>query len=316
MVVTFQSPHESGSLTYAGTSVAEFFARFPDEQSCLTYVFETRFGNHSPCPFCGGVGGWTQVKGTKKYRHRCRRHISVLDGTAFYHSNLSLMAWFYALLLFANSSTGMRSSYLRRHLGIGVRSAHRMCNVIRTHIAAFEPHRMVGGPDKIVHIDEAIVRHIVGGVRQTPHIVMGMACEDEVLTGILPDRTLTTVTAAIANYVRPGSVLVTDCHLAYSGLERDGWEHIPVNHSRAFHNFAGMTNNPIEAYWSVLKRTLRLYGKIAPDNLWRFLAEIQFRYNRRKSKNSLFLELVSAFPRIAPEQVELLQQNFNWSNFQ
>ena len=301
-------------MTFTGTSVAEFFERFPNEQACLAHVFETRYGNHSPCPHCGGIGGWTPIKGTKKYKHRCRRQSSVLEGTAFYRSNLSLMAWFYALLLFANSSNGMRASFLRRHLGIGVKSAHRMGNVIRTHMAAFEPPRMVGGPDKIVHIDEAIIGQVIGGIRQSPHIVMGIACEGEVVCGLLPDRTSKTVTAAIARHVRPGSVLVTDCHLAYSGLARDGWEHISINHARAFHNFAGMTNNPIEVYWSVLKRTLRMYRRIAPHNLWLFLAEIQFRYNRRKARESPFLELVGAFPPLGPYQVERLQQVFDWSS--
>lgn len=300
-------------MTFGGTSVVEFFERFPDEQACLAHIFAVKFGNHSPCPRCGGTGGWTPIKGTKKYRHRCRRHISVLENTLFYRSNLSLMAWFYALLLFANSSTGMRASFLRRQLGIGVKSANRMCTLIRTHMATLEPVRRIGGPGKRVHIDEALLRHVVGGERQVPHIVMGMECEGEVLCGILMDRTLPTVTSAINRIVRPGSVLVTDCHLAYSSLARDGWEHIAINHARAFHNFAGVTNNPIEGYWNVLKRTLRLYGTFSPDNLWRFLAEIQFRYNRRKSDKSPFLDLVGSFSSLAPNDQARLRSNFYWS---
>ena len=89
---------------------------------------------------------------------------------------------------------------------------------------------------------------------------------------------------------------MTDCHLAYSSLASESWEHIPINHARTFHNFASMANNPIEVYWSVLKRTLRLYNRIASHNLWRFLAEIQFRQTRRKAINSPFFELVGAFP--------------------
>lgn len=303
-------------MTFVGTSAAAFFERFPDEDACLKHIFKVRFGDHSACPSCGGVGGWTPIRGTKKYRHRCRRQISILEGTAFYRSNLSLVAWFYALLLFANSSNGMRSSFLRRHLGIGVKSAHRMANVIRTHMAGFEPQRQVGGPEKLVHIDEALIGHVVQGVRQTPHIVLGMECEGEVVCGLLANRSMASVNGAIAARVRPGSILVTDCHLAYSSLARIGWKHVPINHAHAFHNFAGMTNNPIEVYWSVLKRTLRLYNRIGPDNLWRFIAEIQFRYNRRKATRSPFLELVSAFPLSGPDHVERLHQTFDWSRRQ
>ena len=264
-------------MTFAGTSVTQFFDRFPNEQACLEHVFAVRFGNHSPRPNCGEVGGWTPIRVTKKYLHHCRKHIFVLQGPMFYRSNLSLMAWFYALLLFANSSTGVRASFLRRHLGIGVRSSHRITNVIRAHMAAFEPCREVGGPEKFVHIDEALVGHVEGGVRQTPHIILGVEREGEVISGLIADRSLVSITAAITGLVRPGSIIVTDCHLAYSSLASESWEHIPINRARAFHNFAGMTNNPVEVYWSVLKRTLRLYNRIASHNLWRFLAEIQFR---------------------------------------
>ncbi len=164
----------------------------------------------------------------------------------------------------------------------------------------------------MVHIDETLIRNVRKGQKPMPHIVMGIASEGEVRCGVLPNRKLETVTSAINRVVRPGSILVTDCHLAYSSLARDGWEHIPINHSRAFHNFAGITNNPIEVYWGVLKRTLRLYGRFSPDNLWRFLAEIQFRYNRRGATRSPFLELIEAFPDTCPTALADLRRAFEW----
>ena len=300
-------------MSFAGTSVTEFFANFPDEEACLRHIFEVTIGNHAPCPNCGKRGGWKPLRGTKKYYHPCRIQISPLMGTPFYRSNLSLMAWFYAMLLFTNSSTGVRSSFLRRQLGIGVKSAHRLCNEVRAHMATFELPRPVGGPDKLVHIDEAYIKHMVGGRRQRPHIVMGLECEGQVCCGILQDCSLPSIMAVISKLVRPGSILVTDCHLAYSGLSADGWEHIPINHSRAFHNFAGVTNNPIEVFWSVLKRTLRLYQHVAANNLWRFLAEVQFRYNRRFSETSTFRELIGAFPPLLAQERDHLGQQFDWS---
>lgn len=313
MVSAGHSDPATCDMTFQGTSVVEFFEQFPDEQACLEHIFAVRFGDHSPCPRCGKIGAWTPIRGTKKYRHACRRHISILADTPFYRSNLSLMAWFYAMLLFCNSSTGVRSSFLRRQLGIGVKSAHRLCNAIRAYMAAFEPPRQLGGEGAIVHIDEALVNHVTRGRQQSPHIVMGIECEGEVICGILKDRTLATVTAAIAKHVRPGSILVTDCHLAYSSLAREGWEHIPINHARAFHNFAGVTNNPIEVYWSVLKRTLRLNGRFSSENLWLFLAEIQFRYNRRRSTTSPFLQLTSSFSALGEARQGVLRRTFDWS---
>lgn len=224
------------------------------------------------------------------------------------------MACFYGLLLFANSSTGMRSSFLRRQLGIGGKSALRLGNTIRTHMATFEPFRRIGGPKKLVHIDEAFLKYMRNGCRQSPHIVMGIECEGEVRCGLLENRTLPTIMNVINRNIRRGSILVTDCHLAYSGLKAAGWDHIAINHTKAFHNFSGMTNNPIEVFWSVLKRTMRLYQHVEPRNLWRYLAEIQFRYNRRNTTSSPFNELLTNFPHLEPVDRGHLCRPFYWSD--
>ena len=301
-------------MTYTGTSVREFFDRFPNEDACLRHVFEVKFGDHTPCHHCGVVGRWTPIRGTKKYFHLpCRKHVSPLKDTAIYRSNLSLMAWFYAMLLMTNSSTGVRSSFLRRQMGIGVKSAHALCNKLRLHMASHEVPTPFGGPGRLVHIDEAFIPHMSEGVRQRPHIIMGIASDGKVSSGILSNRKLETLSGVINRLVLPGSIIVTDYHLGYSSLAADGWDHIRINHKRGFHNFAGVTNNPIEGYWATVRRTMSLYQHVAPHNLWRFLAEIQFRFNRRHSVTSTFYELIGSFPIIDPENKVALERNFDWS---
>lgn len=85
-------------------------------------------------------------------------------------------------------------------------------------------------------------------------------------------------------------------HLAYRQLEQLGYSHIRINHSIAFHDFNGTTNNEIEAFWATVKRYLRSYRQVSRDNLWAYLAEIEFHYNRRHSKHLVFDELISNFP--------------------
>ena len=61
------------------------------------------------------------------------------------------MAWFYALLLFANSSSGVRTSFVRKQLGLGHRSSFRLCRMIRVHMATdARDLRGLVEPDKIV----------------------------------------------------------------------------------------------------------------------------------------------------------------------
>jgi hypothetical protein len=239
-----------------------------------------------------------------------------LEDTVLYRSNLAPMAWFYAMLLLANSSIGMRSTFLRKQLGLGVRSTVRLGQHIRLQMAALEGFEPVGGPGKLVYVDEALATRVTAGLRtqrhRSPIVVMGFACDDRVVSGIIPDRTGTTIKAAIERCVRPGSILVTDAHASYAALRKRGWQHLIVNHSVAFHDFNGNTINAIETYWRVLKRTLSGYGLVDAKNAWLYLAEVQFRYNRRRSTVSLFDSLIERFPAIGLIERAQLERHFDW----
>ncbi len=295
--------------------IAQFFARFPDEEACLQHIFDVRYGTHTPCPACGQLGPWTRIKDTKKWRHACGKHISPLKGTVMYRSNLSLMAWFYAILLFANTSIGMRASFIRKQLGIGHKSSWRLCQLVRAHMASMPRPDMLGGEGKTVHIDEVSLRHIgyCGGRRNQAVIVMGFACEGQVLSAIVPDRTSKTLLTHIAARVRPGSTIVTDMLSGYHKLAQAGFEHVRINHSVAFHDFHGHTNNEIEAYWSTVRRMFRVARQASRENAWSFLAETEFKYNRRKKKELIFEELITTFPTGDPEFLSGLQARFDWT---
>ena len=295
--------------------IAQFFERFPDEEACLQHIFDTRFGTHSPCPGCGKLGPWSRIKGTKKWRHACGKHISPLKGTVMYRSNLSLMAWFYALFLFSNTSIGMRAGFIRRQLGIGHNSSHRLCRLIRVHMAAMARPDRLGGEGKTVHIDEVHLRYIAtpSGEPNDAVIVLGLASEGRVLSAIVPDRRSETLIPHILARVMPGSRVVTDMLSGYRKLADHGFDHIQINHSVAFHDFQGHSNNEIEAYWSTVRRMLRSARQVSREHMWTFLAEIEFKYNRRHAKDIIFEELISNFPDYDPEKSHVLQSRFDWS---
>lgn len=298
-----------------GTSVFDFFARFPDELACLQYIFETRWGDHSPCPRCGRLGHWFHLKGTKKYQHACHCQVSVLEGTIFYRSNISLMAWFYAMLLAGNSSIGVRGTHIRKQLGLGTKSTVRLSNLIRLQMAAYDRQAMLGGPGQTVYVDEALIRYgkEVGlGGAATGHIVMGFATDEHILTGIVPDRRASTIISHVERIIRPGTRIITDGHASYKSLGKRSWRHVVVNHSVAFHDFAGNNTSRIETYWRVLKRTLAAYRRVHSQYLWLYIAEAEFRYNFRNSDISAFEHLISRFPVVWGENLDRIGRRFDW----
>ncbi|MBV7267543.1 IS1595 family transposase [Erythrobacter ani] len=297
-----------------GTSISQFFESFSDEQACLEQIVSAKWGNHSPCPGCGELGQWFPVRNSKKYRHSCNLQFSPLKDTVIYRSNLSLIAFFYALLLFCNSAYGMRSSFIRKQLGIGVKSAHRLCNRVRLHMSAYNRASKLGGKGKTVYVDEVYLRRIVDlqSSRRKGAFVQGLRCDGQLLMGIVADRKRRSLVDNIERLVLPGSRIITDSYGSYRALGDKGWEHIRINHSRAFHDFHGHTTNPIECCWSALKRNLKSYSQVGEHNLWLFLAEFECRFNLRSETTSCFEQLCSHFPPINEETQLALIKRFDW----
>lgn len=302
----------SGSKPFG---IIQFFERFPNEEACLQHIFDAKFGNHSSCPSCHELGQWSRIKGTKKWRHACGKHISPLKETVMYRSNLSLMAWFYAFFLFSNTSIGMRAGFIRRQLGIGHNSAYRLCRMIRVHMAAMARPEKLGGEGKNVQIDEVQLRYIpsTAGQPNEAVIVFGLASEGQVLLAIVPGRRSKTLIPHIVARLMPGSQVVTDMLSGYRTLGTHGYEHIQINHSVAFHDFQGHSNNDIEAYWSTVRRMLRSARQVSRENMWTFLAEIEFKYNRRNFKGEIFDELIANFPKIDEQSISIIERKFEWS---
>lgn len=296
------------------TGLLEFCRRFPDEDACLHLIFQMKFGNHTPCPYCNTIGRWSKVRGAKKYFHSCRKHISPLKETAFYRSNKSLTSYFYALLLYSNCANGVRSSFLRKQLGIHCKSSHRLCNRIRLHMATYDRPQKLGGPGKLVEVDEVLLRHVwaKGDQQHQATIVMGMACGGMVLSGIIADRKRQSLHSNILKYVEKGSTIVTDDWAAYRGLEQLGFKHVSVNHSRGFFNERGFSTCEIDSYWAVVRRAMRGYRQAAPRNLWMYLAEIECRYNSRHDRSALFESLISHWPALTPETMVEFERRFDW----
>lgn len=296
-----------------GSGLLGFCTQFPDERACLEWIFQAKYGGHSPCPACGRIGKWRYLEGTKKYWHSCRRQISPLQGTAFYRSNISLTACFYALSLFANCPSGIRSGFLRKQLGLGNKAAHRLGNRVRLHMAAQPRLEMLGGKGKIVEIDEVLLQHASepGYAMLQPTLVLGAHCDGRVLSGIIADRRRATLHECITRLIAPQSLIVTDDWRPYRGLEQFGYQHVSVNHRAGFFPQDGQTTGKIDSYWATLRRVMRGYHQVSAANLWLYLAEVECRFNLRNSQ-SPFNDLITTWPLVDNVTPSNIERRFDW----
>ena len=89
-----------------------------------------------------------------------------------------------------------------------------------------------------------------------------------------------TLQNAVLDNVKPGSMVYTDGHPAYTVLAHCGYGHQRVNHSVCQYVSEVATTNGIESFWALLKR-----GYVGPfhymswKHLHRYVAEFCFRHN-------------------------------------
>jgi transposase len=121
-------------------SVREFFARFPDDATCLDHLMEIRFGLRHECAACNkGVAeaerrSWTfhRLADRKAYScANCGHHIYPCAGTIFQDSRTSLQLWFYAVFLFVTTRHGVSGMELHRSLGVTKKTGWRIGQQIR-----------------------------------------------------------------------------------------------------------------------------------------------------------------------------------------
>src|ERR1051326_2691989 len=119
-------------------SLMEFMREFPDDTTCLDFLWRERFapdGHTAFCPACDRERRFHRVKARPSYDcDTCGHHLNPLAGTIFHKSSTSLHLWFYAMWLITSTRCGISAKQLERELGVTYKTAWRMAHLIRTRL--------------------------------------------------------------------------------------------------------------------------------------------------------------------------------------
>ena len=139
-------------------NVRDFFKQYPDDETCLAHLFDVRYGQGHVCPKCEREAKWYPLASEKAFSCQwCGHHIHPMVGTIFERSRTPLQLWFYAIYLFTTTRHGVSAKELQRQLGVTYKTAYRMGQLIRKHMAAIDGEDPIGGEGKVVEVDEAYV---------------------------------------------------------------------------------------------------------------------------------------------------------------
>ncbi len=277
-------------------SVGEFQAWFSTDEDCLDYLEWLRWPTGFVCPKCGHNGGWRLGDG-RFMCPACGGRTSVTAGTIFDRTRTPLTVWLTAIWQFTSGKDGISALSLKRTLEIGsYQTAWAMLHRLRSVLVRPGRERLSG----IVEVDETYI----GGVE--PGLRGGRAKGKKVLTGIavevhepkgmgrcrmlpLADASGDSLDAFVVDHIEPGTRVITDGWMGYSGLKKLGYVH--DQHSQRAARARGEDPNEllpaVHRVASLAKRWLlgTHQGSVDDAHLGSYLNEFVFRSNRRHSRS-------------------------------
>lgn len=189
-------------------TIKELKSEFPDDDSCLEFIFKQKFPK---------AEGYYRVKGRKCWSHQTTKHqIHPLSGTIFEKSSTPLTLWFHAIFLFSTSKNGVSAKELQRQLGVTYKCAWRMGHQIRA--------LMTQGHDPFHGEIEADETYYGKGSRNATKFknkkaILGIVeRKGRVRTMVADNRRVEVVLPFIKQNVMRGSKMVTDEYKGYTKL--------------------------------------------------------------------------------------------------
>ncbi len=251
-----------------------------------------RWGDSPACPKCGGMDVYKMMSrqgGREKHnRWRCRdcsSLYSVRTGTVFEDSRIPMRHWCFGFWRAATSKKGVSALEIKRQTGLSYKSALFMMHRIRFAMAPDDGNPLTG----IVEVDETYL----GGKPRHPRDkrkawsskapVMAMVERGgRVRSMVVPDVTAKTLKQAIRDNVDRRARIMTDEARQYRGIGPEFAGHDTVKHTAGEYVRGEVTTNTVEGYFSIVKRGLNgIYHSVSKKHLHRYMAEYEFRYNRR-----------------------------------
>jgi transposase-like protein len=280
-----------GALAMINADLVKVIEQFGTDDKCRAELESLRWPNGVTCPRCQGTSVSKVTKRSQYDCNVCRYQFSVTAGTIFNDSHLPLWKWFLATLLVCESRKGMSANQVKRTLGISYKTAWYLCHRIRAAMAEAEKPMLYG----TVELDETYIggkqhtyskagygdsnKQIVIGIRQRGGDLRFFHAQD-VKSGTLATYIRENISADV-------DVIVTDELNAYPNAMKatDMTErHKTIKHKAMVYVDGEVHTNTVESAFSLLKRgIIGSWHKVSAKHLQAYLAEMEFRFNRRKS---------------------------------
>ena len=290
----------------AGLSLSQFLDQYGKEEQCELAVEQSRWPQGFSCPKCGATEHcvvWHNEVKTFQC-NACRHQTTLASGTIFHASKLPLRKWFQAMYFLTQSKNNVAALELKRLIGVCYRTAWRLKQKLLEVMTEREADRQLEGR---IEIDDAYL----GG--EHPGGKPGRGSENKVpfIGAVQTDASghpqyaifsrvktfsIDEVGKWATRHLVAASTVISDGLVCFSGVTVAGARHEPevVGTKRkstdmpcfnwintVLGNLKTATSGTYHAF------DFRKYG-------FRYLAEAQYRFNRRFDLRAILPRLLRA----------------------
>jgi transposase-like protein len=295
-------------------SIPALMRRLDSESAAYELLEQLRWNGEPVCPHCGVIGGhyflkpangvnrntrMTATTGKTSERRvwkcqACRKQFTVLVGTIFHGTKISIRSWVLVILEMCAAKNGVSAREIERKYDLTAKTAwfmlHRireamkrepLAGLLRGTILADET--FIGGAAKNRSKSARAARPSKPGAGSDKQPVLALV---DFETREVRSRAIPTVTAkTLSDAIRPEvnidlSQLWTDEQPSYRRIGKEFNSHHTVNHSADEYKRNGATTNAVEGYFSQLKRSLDgTHHHVSEEHLPRYLAQFDFMYS-------------------------------------
>ena len=292
----------SGMLT-----VSQFREQFGEEWQCAAQLSRQRWPDGFLCPRCQGPSRGYIASRRVHECARCGYQCSVTAGTVLHHTRTPLTGWFWAIYRMSHDKKGISAVQLSKEIGVRYSTAWLMLHKIRKAMADRNGSYTLGG---LIEVDEGYVGgHEPGtqGRGGKNKAVVAVAVEHRAsgqpgrppvpgfaALQVLPNASSKSLDGFLADKVRPGSHVCTDAWNGYWPVAANGFIHTATDlpkQDQPPHKLFPWVHITL----SNLKRfLLGTHHQVEGKHLGRYVAEFNYRLNRRSMEQDLMTRLLRA----------------------
>lgn len=299
-----------------GLSIADFMERYGTQEKCHAALVASRWPTGFVCPHCASTRHCTfERKGLQYWQcSACREQTTVTCGTIFQATKLPLTRWFLAMHLLTQAKNNVSALELKRHLGVRYKCAWLMKHKLLQVMSEREETRQLDGR---VEIDDAYLGGALPGGKRgrgSQNKVSFIAAVQTTDTGhpiLVCLKKLEFTKDALAQWARKSlcasAQVISDGLACFTGVTTVGASHertitgggaasVKLEQFRAVNTLLGNLKTSFSGTYHAFD--FAKYGH-------RYLAEVQYRFNRRFDLSVILVRLLRAASLTAahPERI-------------